>query len=218
MTELQNNPKGLLLIVCGAAGTGKGTIVSEMMKKSDRFAFSVSATTRAPRPGEVDGVNYHFITKEEFKSGIEKGKFIEYTQYCGNYYGTPASELKKLDEGMNLILEVEVEGAGNIKRLCPDSVAVFITTPDFKVLRQRLVGRKTNTPEDIENRLKRALVEYGMIELFDYTVVNDENGVEDAANRIIEIVKCEQHRVFRNIDALDKRFPGRVKLTNPPKG
>ena len=212
MTELSENPKGILLIVLGAAGTGKGTVVKEIMNRSDKYAFSVSATTRQPREGERDGVDYHFISTEEFENGIKNGKFIEYTNYCGNYYGTPVSELKKLDSGMNLILEIEVEGGANIKRLYPDdSVAVFLVTPDFDVLRDRLVGRGTNTKEDIERRLERALEEYGMIEKFDYVVVNDTGKIEETADRIIEIMKCEQYRTKRNSWILDKKFPGRKK-------
>ena len=212
MTTLQPNPTGILLTISGAAGTGKGTVIHEIMKMSPDFAYSVSATTRAPRPGEIDGVNYHFVSRERFEEMIVGGELIEYTQYCGNYYGTPVSELEKLKKGLNLILEIEVEGASNIKRLYPDSVAVFITAPDFRILRERLVGRGTNTPDDIENRLKRALAEYGFAETFDYAVVN-ENGCPDAAaEAIINIARSEQHRTKRNLKALDERFPDRIKI------
>ena len=212
MTTLQPNPTGRLITISGAAGTGKGTVIHEIMKMSPDFAYSVSATTRAPRPGEIDGVNYHFVSRERFEEMIVGGELIEYTQYCGNYYGTPVSELEKLKKGLNLILEIEVEGASNIKRLYPDSVAVFITAPDFRILRERLVGRGTNTPEDIENRLKRALAEYGFAETFDYAVVN-ENGCPDAAaEAIINIARSEQHRTKRNLKALDERFPDRIKI------
>ena len=205
MTTLQK-PKGILLVVSGAAGTGKGTVNAALMKAHPEFAYSVSATTRAPRAGEVDGREYHFITREQFEDHIKNGGVVEYTEYCGNYYGTLKSELEKLNEGKNLILEIEVEGAMNIKRLFPDSVAVFILPPDYETLKNRLVNRGTNTADDIDNRMKRALEEFVLVNQYDYAVVNHDGRASDAAEAIYNIVKSEQHKVARSGDAMEKLF------------
>lgn len=210
MTTLQK-PKGILLVVSGAAGTGKGTVNACLMREHPEFAYSVSATTRAPRPGEVDGREYHFISREQFEEQIKHGGVIEYTEYCGNYYGTLRSELKKLNEGKNLILEIEVEGAMNIKRLFPDSVAVFILPPDYETLKNRLVNRGTNTDDDIENRMKRALEEFILVNQYDYAVVNEDGCASDAAEAIYQIVKSEQHKVSRNGNAMEELFFNRNK-------
>ena len=194
MTTLQK-PKGLLLVISGAAGTGKGTVKRWLMNKyPDEYVFSVSATTRAPRPGEVDGKDYHFISKEEFESCIENDEVIEYTDYCGNYYGTLKSEMKKLENGKNLILEIEVSGAMNIKRIFPDCVEVFILPPDYDTLYRRLVNRGTNTPEDIKNRMNKALTELALVRSYDYAVVNADDQAELAADAIHNIVTSERHR------------------------
>jgi guanylate kinase len=148
--------KGIMLVVSGPAGSGKGTVNAKLLARED-FAFSVSATTRAARPGEVDGVNYHFITKEEFERRIENGDMLEYTEYCGNYYGTPRKEAEEvLRAGKNLILEIEVEGAVNVKKKFPDAVLFFVTAPSVEELRSRLIGRNTETEEVIKERLAQA--------------------------------------------------------------
>jgi len=208
MTTLES-PKGILLVVSGAAGTGKGTVNAILMKEHDDFVFSVSATTRAPRPGEVDGREYHFLTREQFEEQIRTGGVIEYTEYCGNYYGTLKSELRKLDEGKNLILEIEVEGAMNIKRLFPDSVTVFILPPDAVTLRNRLVNRGTNTADDIENHMRRALEEFALVEHYDYAVVNHDGKAMEAADAIYAIVKSEQHKANRAEGAMKRLFFGK---------
>ncbi len=205
MTTL-NKPKGILLIVSGAAGTGKGTVNGMLLRDYPNFAFSVSATTRAPRPGETDGKEYHFLTREQFEDQIRNDGVIEYTEYCGNYYGTLKSELRKLEEGKNLILEIETDGAMNVKRLFPDSVAVFILPPDYDTLRNRLVNRGTNTPEDIERRMKRALEEFELVKDYDYVVVNQDGKADEAAQAIYDIVIGEQHKVSRNQGAVEKIF------------
>ncbi len=205
MTTL-NKPKGILLIVSGAAGTGKGTVNGMLLRDYPNFAFSVSATTRAPRPGEVDGREYHFLSREQFEEQIRNDGVIEYTEYCGNYYGTLKSELRKLEEGKNLILEIETDGAMNVKRLFPDSVAVFILPPDYDTLKSRLVNRGTNTPEDIERRMKRALEEFALVKDYDYVVVNEDGKADEAAQAIYEIVIGEQHKVSRSEGAIEKIF------------
>ena len=204
-TTLRSN-KGILLVVSGAAGTGKGTVNASLMKNHPGYCFSVSATTRAPRPGEVDGREYHFITKEEFERAISEGNVVEYMQYCGNYYGTLKSELEKLDEGKNLILEIEVEGAMNIKRLYPDSVTVFILPPDYETLRSRLVGRGTNAADDIERRMKKALYEFTLVKNYDYAVVNHSGMADCTAEAIASIVESEKHRVSRAPGAVEEMF------------
>jgi guanylate kinase len=197
--------KGRFIVVSGPSGVGKGTICNTLINELDAW-YSVSMTTRGIRDGEVDGVNYYFISMEEFLKRIATGDMLEYTEYCGNYYGTLKSELSKLDEGKNLILEIEVEGAMNIKRLFPESVTVFILPPDYDTLKSRLVNRGTNTEADIENRMKRALEEFVLVSNYDYLVVNDDGKAQEAADAIYEIVKSEQHRSLRNADAMQKLF------------
>ena len=148
--------EGLLIVISGPAGSGKGTVLKHIFedpKKGKEFAYSVSATTRAPRPGEVDGVNYHFLTREEFEGRIARGELLEYTEYCGNYYGTLKSETEAvLESGRNLILEIEVEGAMNVKRMYPDAVLIMLLPPSFAVQEARLRGRGTESDEVIRQR------------------------------------------------------------------
>ena len=149
--------RGLLLVISGPAGSGKGTVIKYLMEKERDIAYSVSATTRSPRPGEVDGVNYHFISVDEFKSRIEHGGILEYTEYCGNFYGTPKKEAEDvLDAGKNLILEIEVEGAANVKRICPDAVLIMLLPPSHAEQERRLRGRGTEPEDKILARLAQA--------------------------------------------------------------
>ncbi len=199
-----NNKKlpGIPFVLSGPSGCGKGTIVKELLKKySDTFALSVSATTRAPRVGEVDGVHYYFITKEEFERRIEDQQILEYTSYCGNYYGTPKKELyERTVSGINVILEIEVEGAMNVRRLCPEAVLIYVLPPDAETLEARLRGRGTNTEEDIVNRLATAREEIRYLPDYDYIVINEDNGAQAAAEEIVNIIASEQHRVGRNLE------------------
>ena len=165
-----NKNRGLLVVVSGPAGSGKGT-VNGMLTKKDGYMFSVSATTRSPRPGEVDGVNYHFISRDEFESRIERGEMLEYTEYCGNYYGTPEKEtLEALEAGKNVILEIEVEGAMNVKRKYPDAVLIMLLPPSYAVQESRLRGRGTETDEAIKRRLARAREEVLYVVHYDYII------------------------------------------------
>lgn len=199
-----NNKKlpGIPFVLSGPSGCGKGTIVKELLRKyGDTFALSVSATTRAPRVGEEDGVHYYFITKEEFERRIEDQQILEYTQYCGNYYGTPKKELyERTVSGINVILEIEVEGAMNVRRLCPEAVLIYVLPPDAATLEARLRGRGTNTEEDIANRLATAREEIRCLPEYDYIVINEDNGAELAAEEIVNIIASEQHRVGRNLE------------------
>ncbi len=190
--------KGLLIVVSGPAGSGKGTVNAHLLN-SGEFVYSVSATTRAPRPGEVDGVNYHFISKDEFTVRIERGDMLEYTEYCGNFYGTPKKEAEDvLASGKNLILEIEVEGAQNIKKKYPDAVLVLLLPPSFSVQEARLRGRGTEPEEKIRLRLERAKEEITFADAYDYVVYNRDGLDLDAANQIRAIVTAEKCAVSRN--------------------
>ncbi len=189
--------KGLLLVVSGPAGSGKSTVNQRLLDTGD-FVFSVSATTRAPRPGEVDGVNYHYITEQEFLRRIEAGEMLEYTRYCGNYYGTPLKEAEEvLAVGKNLILEIEVEGAMNVKAKYPDALLVLLLPPGFSVQEQRLRGRGTETEEKILARLAQTKNEATEFHKYDYIVYNYDGRSDEAADAIINIVEAEKHRTTR---------------------
>ncbi len=198
--------KGLLIVVSGPAGSGKGTVNQRLLETGD-FVFSVSATTRAPRPGEVDGVNYHYIAREEFEARIARGELLEHTQYCGNYYGTLRSETDAvLASAKNLLLEIEVEGAMNIKRQYPEAVLIMLLPPSYKVLEARLRGRGTETEEVIRKRMARAREELEYLPRYDYVVYNQEGGVEQAAVEIRAIVTAEKHAIRRNPGAKERFF------------
>ena len=185
--------KGLLVVYSGFSGVGKGTIMKEMLKREESFRLSVSATTRAPRPGEVDGREYYFITKEKFLSMIDNDEFLEYAQYADNYYGTPQKAVEDmLNEGYNVFLEIEVQGGVQIMEKCPDCLSIFIVPPSLEVLEQRLRGRGTETEEVIEKRMKTALVEQGYTSQYDFVVENDI--VEKTVDDIINIVKKEKEK------------------------
>ena len=174
--------KGKLVVVSGFSGAGKGTLMKALMEQyGDDYALSVSATTRDPRPGEKDGIDYFYVTTEKFKQMIEADELIEYAQYVKNYYGTPKAYVQQqLDLGNNVILEIEIQGALKIKKQFPDTILLFVTAPDAKTLRDRLVGRGTETQDVINARLARACEESEGIENYDYLVVNDTvaHGVE----------------------------------------
>ncbi|MBQ7900376.1 MAG: guanylate kinase [Clostridia bacterium] len=193
------NRKGNLIVFSGPSGSGKGTILKELF---DRYPdieaqVSVSATTRQPRPGETDGVNYYFITKNEFESRIEQGGFYEYAQFCGNYYGTPKAEvLKKLDEGIDVILEIEVHGAMKIKEQVPDAVMVFVLPPSFKELRSSLINRATEPADVIDRRIATAQAEVEYIKHYTYVIINDK--LESAVQQLKSVVEAEHLKVVKN--------------------
>ena len=199
-----NTAKGLMLVVSGPAGSGKGTVNAMLLARED-FAFSVSATTRAPRPGEIDGVNYHYITREEFLARIDSGDMLEHTEYCGNFYGTPLKEAEEvLRSGKNLILEIEVEGAMNVKEKYPDAVLVLLLPPSYAEQEARLRGRGTETEEKILLRLARAKEEVALADKYDYIVYNYDGKAADAADQILAIVTAEKLSIKRNPDVAQK--------------
>lgn len=182
--------KGLLIVVSAPSGCGKGTVLAEILK-DDNYYYSVSATTRSPREGEKDGVQYHFLSKEEFKKRIENNGMLEYAQYCDNYYGTPKKEVDEMREkGKDVILEIEVQGAMKVKEICPDAVFIFIAPPSIKELDRRLRKRGTETDEVIAKRVAEAAGEISHAKDYDYIVVNA--ALEDAVDDFKTVVKAEK--------------------------
>lgn len=196
-----DNQKGILVVVSGFSGVGKGTMMKKLMKEhKEDYALSVSATTRSPRPGEVDGKSYFFVTKEKFEDMISQDKLIEYAQYVGNYYGTPKDYVfDQLKAGKSVILEIEIQGALRIKEKFPDTRLLFVTAPSADDLKKRLVGRGTETEEVIANRLKRASEECEGIEKYDYLVINDN--LSEAVDKVHSII---QNSRFNNLGEIEQ--------------
>ena len=181
--------KGKFIVVSGPSGVGKGTICNKLIGELNA-AYSVSTTTRAPREGEIDGINYFFITKEEFEKKIRNGEFLEYNFYNGNYYGTSKSIVnEKINQGINVFAEIDVNGAHNIKKIFPDALLLYIAPPSIKVLKERLIGRGTESIEKINERLEIAEKELKEIDFYDYVVVNDN--LDEAIKRVREIILKE---------------------------
>lgn len=195
--------KGILLIISGPSGAGKGTVVKELLREEGKYCLSTSVTTRAPREGEVEGVSYYFRTEKEFKKLIEDGKLLEYALFCGNFYGTPTQYVEeKLADGQNVILEIEVQGAIQVKEKYPDAVLIFLTPGSITDLQDRLRGRATETEDVINLRLRRAKEEIQLLKKYDYIVLNDL--VRNATERINKIVETEKYRAYRNLDFKDQ--------------
>ncbi len=196
--------KGIVAVISGPAGSGKGSVVKMLCSEYTNFNLSVSCTTRAPRKGEVDGREYFFISREEFEKRISEGRILEHTQYCGNLYGTPADYVGKLtSEGKDVILEIETDGAGQIKKLMPEAVTIFLVPESKEKIRERLTGRGTETPDVIERRLKKAEKELEIARGYDYIVVNPTGNIEEAVKNVAAIFRSEKCRIARNKEFLD---------------
>ncbi|MGN1096079.1 MAG: guanylate kinase [Eubacteriales bacterium] len=197
--------KGILFVISGPSGTGKGTVVKYLLETGE-FFFSVSATTRAPRPGETDGVNYYFISREEFEKKVERGEMLEHAEYSGNYYGTPKDAVcRALDEGKNVILEIETAGALQIRKKMPDAVLIIILPPDMETLRARLTGRGTESAEVVNMRMEAAKKELTLIPRYDYAVINEDGAADKAAEKILAISEAEHLRTSRE-DNIKEKF------------
>lgn len=195
--------KGLLFVVSAPAGCGKDTILEQVFKKSPTAAYSISATTRAPRPGEEDGVHYFFHTRESFEQMIKENAVLEYTEYCGNYYGTPRSGVEqKLAQGKDVILKIEVNGAMNIKKLYPDCTLIFILPPSMAELERRLRKRGTETEEKIIERTAQARAELEYAKNYDYLIVNGE--LETAVDDLIAVIRAEKLTRARQLSLLEQ--------------
>ncbi len=191
--------KGILLVISGFSGAGKGTVVNRLMEKYDEYALSISMTSRSPRPGEQDGVNYFFVSREKFEKTIAENGFLEYAEYCGNYYGTPRAFVEQqLDSGKNVILEIEIQGATNIKKAFPESLLIFLTPPSASELERRLKGRGTETEDVIMKRLKRASEESVGMDKYDFIIVNDD--LERCVEEVHKTIELAHNQPLRCSD------------------
>lgn len=194
--------KGRLIVFSAPSGCGKGTMLAEILK-DERFAVSVSATTRAPREGEINGINYHFLSREDFEKRIAGGEFIEHAEYCQNLYGTLVSEVDgRLEKGLNVILEIEPQGAMKIREKRPDALFIFIVPPSVGELRRRLKKRGTETDEVIEERISKAAWEISQAQKYDYIIVND--ALEDAVNDFYAVIRSEQLKTANSGDIMEE--------------
>lgn len=189
--------RGLLVVLSGPSGSGKGTVLKRAMQKNEQLELSVSVTTRAPREGEIDGVNYYFLTPEAFQNLLAEDGLLEWAEFCGNFYGTPREKIEqRLNEGKDVVLEIEVQGAMKVRAAFPDAVLIFNLPPSLEELKNRLTGRQTEPPEVVEKRMNTAVWELSQAENYDYVIVNDN--VEDAANAFLSILSSEKCKTARN--------------------
>ncbi|HRX91301.1 MAG TPA: guanylate kinase [Candidatus Izemoplasmatales bacterium] len=206
------NERGLLVVMSGPSGVGKGTIRKALFQIPDNnFCYSVSMTTRKPREGERDGIDYFFVSREEFEQHIKNGEMLEYAEFVGEYYGTPRSFIeKKLSEGKEVIMEIEVQGALQVREKMPEAVFIFIVPPSKQALYDRLIKRGTEANDVIQKRIVKAEREFILAYKYDYIVVNDD--VENAADRIYAIIRAEHAKTERSIYKYNKLMEGKINV------
>ncbi len=193
--------KGILTVISGFSGAGKGTLIAALLDKYS-YSLSVSATTRPPREGEQDGIHYFFVSKEDFEAMIQEDKLIEYANYVDNYYGTPKQYVEeKLEQGDHIILEIETKGAIQVKKLFPEAVLIFIAPPSAQELKNRLLTRETDSPDTVEKRLQKAKEEAGYLSGYDYLIVNET--VDDSMEQIHRIIQSETSRMRRSTEFIE---------------
>lgn len=195
--------KGILFVVSAPAGCGKDTILEQALSRNINLHYSVSATTRAMRPGETDGVSYHFKSREQFEQMIAQNELLEHTEYCGNYYGTPRKAVEDmLSAGKNAVLKIEIEGAANVKKLFPEAVLIFILPPSMEELERRLRNRGTEDEETIRKRLQQARTELSHARSYDYAITNGD--LEKAVDDLVAVITAESFKVSRNAEFIEK--------------
>lgn len=196
--------KGLLIVVSGPSGAGKGTICKALLKRRD-IDVSVSATTREPREGEIDGENYHFLTKDKFEEKIENDEFLEYAKVYDNYYGTPKEYvLEKISRGEDVLLEIDIQGALQVREKYPEGIFVFILPPSMEELKARIINRGSETKESLEKRFSSAYGEIKYLKKYDYFIINDI--IEDATDTLISIIDAEKNRVDEDVEDIISNF------------
>jgi len=201
--------RGILIVISGFAGAGKGTLMHELIRRYGNYALSISATTRNPRPGELDGREYFFKTTEEFDKMIADDRLIEYAKYVDHYYGTPRDYVERqLDCGKDVILEIEIQGATKIKKKFPDALLIFVSPPSATELYRRLIARGTETMEDVNSRMRRAVEESEGIENYDYIIINDD--LEECVTELHQIIQRENNSTSRNLDFI-RKIQGELK-------
>lgn len=198
---IKSKKRGELIVISGPSGAGKGSVIKKLLENNSKYWLSISTTSRQMRENDIDGVTYNFVSKEEFEKKIEENYFLEYNYYVENYYGTPKDKInEKLDEGLDVILEIDINGAMNVKRLIPEAVFIFIMPPSFKELKKRLISRGTETKKQLLERFKTAYNEINEVTKYNYVVVNDN--LEDAVKKVSSIISAVKCRVDR-IEELD---------------
>lgn len=197
------NSEGILIVVSGPSGAGKSTVISKAMEKNKNMCFSISATTRSPRPGEQNGREYYFVTGQRFSEMVENDELLEHAAYAGNYYGTPRKPIEDmLSRGCDVVLDIEVQGAEQVKGRMPEAVTVFLTPPSFKELEKRLTGRGTDAKEQIDLRISRAKEELKLVGNYDYIIINSSPA--EAAEELRSIIMAEKCKTAKRIDILEE--------------